>query len=106
MSVRSDWVSTSWASDQLYNAGSHSHRPGALVGVALIRAVRVAEGVREGLAVDDAVAVGVGERQGSGLEVGVCGGRVGASVGVGTVGSDAQGRSGWKMATPAEPVLT
>lgn len=45
-------------------SGSHSLRPGALVGVALPLAVPVAAGVREGLAVADAVAVGVGERQG------------------------------------------
>ena len=87
-------------------AGSHSLRPGAPVGVALTRAVRVADGVSEGLADADAVAVGVGERQGMLGWVGVKGGGVGGSVGVGAAGSEAQGRSGWKMATPVEPVLT
>ena len=59
--MRSAWVSSSRASDQLRTAGSHSLRPGAPVGVALTRAVRVADGVSEGLADADAVAVGVGE---------------------------------------------
>ena len=87
-------------------SGSHSRRLGTRVGVALIRAVRVADGVREGVAVADAVAVGVDLIQGVLGWVGVKGGGVAGSVGVGTAGSEAQGRSGWNMATPVEPVLT
>ena len=88
------------------DTGSQSLRPGARVGVALTGSVRVADGVREELAVAEVVAGGVGERQGVLGWVGVRGGGIGGSVGVGTAGSEAQGRSGWKMATPEEPVLT